>query len=629
MDNLLHWTLLFFLFLSGIILCKFFSSKGNLQRTLLTSLAFYLALAAAVLSISFISSNSVIPVIVASGVISLGILIWSFEWKIEKLRAVDKKNSTRLSWVRIFSVMCALSVLISLLYARPLPWLGERAIEVGQSVKEILPSYDKINERIRNRLTDDPSDQEKSTDISKGFGDRRELPKSGSITLSEDEIMYLRIPGKEDFEGFISRPNYVRSRVLDKYTGDAWELSANNRLWRNDDSDGLKDGWVILDQGSGILHEIFLPSSIGPSIPSIQNPIGFKLDSVLDSGSNNYDTEFRGAIRYQAISNPLFWDQSDESLTPGNNLKQYTSRIGGNLGRRVRLLINEIVGFDFKTPHQKLNLVLAHLRENYKYSTEVENSENIPPMENFLFNEKSGWCDYFASAGAILAREVGFPSRTAYGYSGGVSYKKDQIITYRSKDAHSWAEVFVKNVGWVVLDATPPGSGAAVASEKKLGNSNLPAPEFFRDANIDDVEIVDQAAEVERKKPNSLFIWLAVLLGICVILLIRQLLASLATKIPDAESENAEKNHILWDKNSPPYLIEFLKICIDCGRPKSKGETVREAINNIRDLIKEDNNCFDSLLTYHYSTQYAGASRDRTTESQLKRAFKRLRKNRN
>jgi len=148
-----------------------------------------LALAAAVLSISFISSNSVIPVIVASGVISLGILIWSFEWKIEKLRAVDKKNSTRLSWVRIFSVMCALSVLISLLYARPLPWLGERAIEVGQSVKEILPSYDKINERIRNRLTDDPSDQEKSPDISKGFGDRRELPKSGSITLSEDEII--------------------------------------------------------------------------------------------------------------------------------------------------------------------------------------------------------------------------------------------------------------------------------------------------------------------------------------------------------------------------------------------------------------------------------------------------------
>ena len=169
----------------------------------------------------------------------------------------------------------------------------------------------------------------------------------------------------------------------------------------------------------------FLPSSIGPSIPSIQNPIGFKLDSVLNSGANNYDTEFRArSVRYQAISNPLLWDQSNESLTPGNNSKQYTTRIGGNLGRRVRLLINEIVGFDLKTLHQKLNLVFTHLRENYKYSTKVENSENIPPMENFLFDEKSGWCDYFASAGAILAREVGFPSRTAYGYSGGVSTKR-------------------------------------------------------------------------------------------------------------------------------------------------------------------------------------------------------------
>ena len=146
MDNLLHWTLLFFLFLSGIILCKFFSSKGNLQRTLLTSLAFYLALAAAVLSISFISSDSVIPVIVASGVISLGILIWSFEWKIEKLRAVDKKNSKRLSWVRIFSVMCALSVLISLLYARPLPWLG-RVITalISDPVQQLMFIADRVS----------------------------------------------------------------------------------------------------------------------------------------------------------------------------------------------------------------------------------------------------------------------------------------------------------------------------------------------------------------------------------------------------------------------------------------------------------------------------------------------------
>ena len=272
------------LILIGVVLCKFLFLKGNLNRSVWTSIAFYLGLAAAVVIINFISDNFFISVLLASGVISLGVLIWVFEWRIEKLRRVELKDFNKLSWSTIFILLFVLSGLISLLYIKPLPWAGERAVEMGQSVREMFPSYDKINERIKNRLGGGPTGQEQTNSQSQGFGNRRELPRSGSITLSDDEVMYLRIPNTLDFESFISRPNYVRSRVLDKYTGDAWELSEKSKVWRNDESDGVKDDWVVLSEGDGVEHEVFLPSTIGASLPSIQNPIRFKLDFIMDSG---------------------------------------------------------------------------------------------------------------------------------------------------------------------------------------------------------------------------------------------------------------------------------------------------------------------------------------------------------
>ena len=191
MDSFTYIAISVPLILIGVVLCKFLFLKGNLNRSVWTSIAFYLGLAAAVVIINFISDNFFISVLLASGVISLGVLIWVFEWRIEKLRRVKLKDFNKLSWSTIFILLFVLSGLISLLYIKPLPWAGERAVEVGQSVREMFPSYDKINERIKNRLGGGPTGQEQTNNQSQGFGNRRELPRSGSITLSDDEVMYF------------------------------------------------------------------------------------------------------------------------------------------------------------------------------------------------------------------------------------------------------------------------------------------------------------------------------------------------------------------------------------------------------------------------------------------------------
>jgi hypothetical protein len=55
----------------------------------------------------------------------------------------------------------------------------------------------------------------------------------------------------------------------------------------------------------------------------------------------------------------------------------------------------------------------------------------------------------------LLLRELGIPCRLAYGYSSGQWNPDRRAFEVRQLDAHVWAEVFVKNRGWVAFDPTP------------------------------------------------------------------------------------------------------------------------------------------------------------------------------
>lgn len=78
----------------------------------------------------------------------------------------------------------------------------------------------------------------------------------------------------------------------------------------------------------------------------------------------------------------------------------------------------------------------------------------LPPIERFLFVEKSGHCELYASAMAILLRMGGVPSRLIAGFR----ISRDSIgdvLTVRQSDAHAWVEAYVPGSGWLANDPTP------------------------------------------------------------------------------------------------------------------------------------------------------------------------------
>ena len=99
-----------------------------------------------------------------------------------------------------------------------------------------------------------------------------------------------------------------------------------------------------------------------------------------------------------------------------------------------------------------------YLRANYPYSLtfrQVDKSKD--PTTDFILNRRQtgGYCDYFASAMVMMCRAVGLNARIVAGFHGGQYNPVDNSIIVRQKDAHTWAEVYLPDQGWVTSDPTP------------------------------------------------------------------------------------------------------------------------------------------------------------------------------
>ena len=154
------------------------------------------------------------------------------------------------------------------------------------------------------------------------------------------------------------------------------------------------------------------------------------------------DMAFRGELS----DDPQWASVSDE----------YT-RVDEGIDPQVYDLAWEIVG-DAATAYERANALCGYLSSHMRYRLDVE----YPPVgrdfvSHFLLDTKEGYCSYFATAMAVLGRIVGLPTRYAEGYLARPGL--DGAVTLTGADAHAWAEVYFRGVGWVPFDATAGASG--------------------------------------------------------------------------------------------------------------------------------------------------------------------------
>jgi transglutaminase-like putative cysteine protease len=82
--------------------------------------------------------------------------------------------------------------------------------------------------------------------------------------------------------------------------------------------------------------------------------------------------------------------------------------------------------------------------------------EDSDPVANFLFGERRGLCVHLAHSAAYLFRTLGIPSRVSIGYMVDARQRgAGSSILIRSNNAHAWPEIYVRGIGWLVIDISP------------------------------------------------------------------------------------------------------------------------------------------------------------------------------
>ncbi len=186
--------------------------------------------------------------------------------------------------------------------------------------------------------------------------------------------------------------------------------------------------------------------------------------------------ELKSGETYEVTSSVSLADPEDLRLAgldyPTWALAKYT-QLPPELPRRIRDLGNEITA-GAETPYDKAKAIEDHLK-TFPYSLSIEPPPyNADGVDHFLFDQKRGYSEYFASAMTVLLRTQGVPARMVTGYTVGEQLPDHDVYIVTDSHSHGWVEVFFPRYGWIGFEPTPgatiPLAVKPVVEELDLSN---------------------------------------------------------------------------------------------------------------------------------------------------------------
>jgi Transglutaminase-like superfamily len=130
-------------------------------------------------------------------------------------------------------------------------------------------------------------------------------------------------------------------------------------------------------------------------------------------------------------------------------------QLPNNLDPNIMILAKNLTG-KAHTMYDKAVALETYFHNHYVYDAHI----SLPPGQEavswFLFRSgHTGFCNYFATAMAIMARELGLPARVVEGYTNGnYDVKHNQWVVHGS-DAHAWTQIYFAGYGWINFEPSP------------------------------------------------------------------------------------------------------------------------------------------------------------------------------
>ncbi len=293
-----------------------------------------------------------------------------------------------------------------------------------------------------------------------GFSEQINLGNFGTVREDHRPVMQVSLPEISDVAQLPNRL-YWKGKTYNHYDGTRWSSDEYNtelisrrrydeRLWleRARKTEELLEQRVQLESAD---YEVVFAAN---ALYGIEGQfLSVQYDRFTDNTEVVLDPY---APYYTAYSDIL--DISEERLR--NAAERYPEEITDfylqlpQLAERVHTLASEI-GKDAETPYDTVLTVQNYLLQNYEYSLDVPRTSGLMPVEDFLFVNQAGHCEFYATSMALLLRILNIPTRVVNGFAQGRWNEYGNFFTVRQSDAHSWVEVFFPGHGWLTFDPTP------------------------------------------------------------------------------------------------------------------------------------------------------------------------------
>ena len=327
-----------------------------------------------------------------------------------------------------------------------------------------------------------------------GFDTNLDLRYRGG--LSDNIVMYVRSPSR----------SYWRSHSYDFYDGTIWsqsdksvtqieqagvyfELPAplgspltqrpigwqqedGNRFWQRNGrprhvqevfntSDSIPPGedWrrdqqvvqtftIVRDQPN-LIFSAYRPSElfiVSESI-SLDTNDGIRVPEPIKAGTTY------SVVSYRPNFEPEVLRQVSAPYPP--HITERYLQLPDNISQRTKALAKSLTD-PYDNAFDKVTALNDHLLTEYPY-------DFFPPahppgaevVDNFLFVDQRGFCEMYVTSLVVMARSLGIPARITTGYGSGDYNAITGFYEVHFSDAHSWAEVYFPEHGWVPFDPTP------------------------------------------------------------------------------------------------------------------------------------------------------------------------------
>ena len=308
-----------------------------------------------------------------------------------------------------------------------------------------------------------------------GLTERVELGYMGPLRKNSARAMQVGFP---DSAVQAAPPPFVRIRggAFDAFDGKRWRKTRSDFVYDSGDrkiATRHAQAWMRRDAGTlaSPVYDPAKPSAASDFVifPLLNTALVFGLGeiSAIEGGPSgavidftdtvSFPSAYLEGVRYRVLSQaetPTYYLRIE--AYEGILKEKYLGIPGG--AEKYAPLAREFAGAA-DDPISRARAIEARFRGGFAYSLSAAAGRQT--LDDFLFRNRAGNCEFFATAMCLLLRALDIPSRLVIGFLGEEWNAYGRFFDIRQSDAHAWVEAFIVGRGWVTFDPTPSLLGQA------------------------------------------------------------------------------------------------------------------------------------------------------------------------